>query len=260
MRRTRRCANSGRNFSTGSSSERTPSSTSTIAPAAPIGLLNDAIAEDGVAWQRRRVTDRQRAERLHVDVVATRDERSQARDGAGVSVRSEPVVQPAQSAGVEAVGGASRAMQPGSGHRSGTLAVAFGARGLPRRRGGLALGTARRSTEGERHGNRTWFVGGQGLRLGTTRSPRRTSSDSATPTPPAGPILALRTADLADKEAVLAAGSRGFFTIPHFDGFSAVLVQLKAATKKPLREASEDAWLACAPKGLSEAFLSGGQT
>jgi hypothetical protein len=76
-------------------------------------------------------------------------------------------------------------------------------------------------------------------------------------TPPAGPILALRTADLDDKEAILAMGARGFFTIPHFDGFAAVLVQLKAATKRPLRDAIEDAWLACAPARLREPFLSG---
>jgi hypothetical protein len=36
-----------------------------------------------------------------------------------------------------------------------------------------------------------------------------------------GPILAVRTADLHDKEAVLAANSDVFFTIPHFDGYSA---------------------------------------
>jgi hypothetical protein len=36
-----------------------------------------------------------------------------------------------------------------------------------------------------------------------------------------------------------------------------VLVQLKAATKKPLRTAIEDAWLACAPERLRQPFLSG---
>ena len=74
---------------------------------------------------------------------------------------------------------------------------------------------------------------------------------------PTGPILALRTADLADKEALLATGAKGFFTIPHFDGYAAVLVQLRPATKKPLREAIEDAWLACAPQALARAHLGG---
>ena len=45
---------------------------------------------------------------------------------------------------------------------------------------------------------------------------------------------------------MLAPGTKGFFTIPHFDGFAAVLVQLRVAPKRPLREAIEDAWLACA--------------
>ena len=75
--------------------------------------------------------------------------------------------------------------------------------------------------------------------------------------PPAGPILALRTADLADKDALLATGTKGFFTIPHFEGYAAVLVQLRTVTKKPLREAIEDAWLACAPKTLARTFLDG---
>ncbi len=54
---------------------------------------------------------------------------------------------------------------------------------------------------------------------------------------------------------MLATGTKGFFTIPHFDGYAAVLVQLRTVTKKPLREAIEDAWLACAPEPLARAFL-----
>jgi hypothetical protein len=53
--------------------------------------------------------------------------------------------------------------------------------------------------------------------------------------------------DLGEKEAVLGATLKGFFTIPHFDGYPAVLVQLRAVSKPALKEAITDAWLACAP-------------
>ena len=54
---------------------------------------------------------------------------------------------------------------------------------------------------------------------------------------------------------MLAAQPKAFFTIPHFDGYPAVLIQMKAVTKRPLREAIVDGWLAMAPRKLADEYM-----
>jgi len=109
-------------------------------------------------------------------------------------------------------------------------------------------------TEGERHGRRTWFVAGKGFAWERpfSKADIRRFGDVE---PPQGPILAVRVDDLAEKEAVLAAHPKAFFTIPHFDGYAAILIQLKTVTKRPLRDALVDGWLACAQAALAEKFV-----
>jgi hypothetical protein len=110
-------------------------------------------------------------------------------------------------------------------------------------------------TEAERHGNRTWFVAGKAFAWDRpfSKADIRRFGDQ---TPPTGPILAARVENLAEKDAVLAANPDAFFTIPHFDGYSAVLIQLPNVSAQALREALTDAWLSCAPPSLAARFLN----
>lgn len=73
---------------------------------------------------------------------------------------------------------------------------------------------------------------------------------------PAGTVLAVRVADLEEKEALLAAEPELLFTIPHFDGYPGLLVCLDDVDRARLEEIITDAWLVRAPAGVAKEWLA----
>jgi hypothetical protein len=60
-------------------------------------------------------------------------------------------------------------------------------------------------------------------------------------------VIAVRVANLAQKDLMIAAEPKKFFTEPHYNGFPAVLVRLEAVTVADLKPLIADAWRCQAP-------------
>jgi hypothetical protein len=119
----------------------------------------------------------------------------------------------------------------------------------------VAEGRRKATHAGERDELRTWFVGRRSFaweRPFTRADIKRFGAE----TPPGGPIFAVRVADRREKEAVLQTHAGPVFTIPHFDGYAAVLLHLRKTPKRLLRELIIDAWLCTAPRTTVEAYLA----
>lgn len=102
-------------------------------------------------------------------------------------------------------------------------------------------------------GNAFWRVREKGFAW--ERPLRRSDLEALGEAAPDGPILGLRVEHLGAKEALLADAPDVCFTIPHFDGYPAVLVRLDAIGLEELTELIVDAWLCRAPRRLAQQYV-----
>lgn len=73
------------------------------------------------------------------------------------------------------------------------------------------------------------------------------------PRVPSTKVLAIRTANVAERDALIAYEPAKFFTEPHYNNYPAVLVRLEAVTSADLRALLEGAWQCVAPASLRRA-------
>lgn len=96
-------------------------------------------------------------------------------------------------------------------------------------------------TEGQRWGTRSWIVADKMLCWVRPFSKADLKRFGDTP-PPAGPILGVSVEDLETKDALLSMGLPGFFTIPHFNNYPALLVALEQARAADVKAVLEQTW------------------
>jgi hypothetical protein len=109
------------------------------------------------------------------------------------------------------------------------------------------------TTEAVSWDNAHWRVHGKGFVW--ERPLRKSDLHALGEGAPDGPILGARVEHLGAKEALIQDEPSVFFTTPHFDGYSAVLVQLDKIGLEELEEVIVEAWLARAPKRLARDYI-----
>jgi hypothetical protein len=118
------------------------------------------------------------------------------------------------------------------------------------RRIALALPEA---TEEDLRGLPSWRVRGKPFawERPLRKSDLRALGDAA----PEGQILGARVEHLGVREALIADDADVFFTIPHFEGYPAVLILIERIGLDVLEEVIVEAWLARAPKRLAREYV-----
>ncbi|MFN0248389.1 MAG: MmcQ/YjbR family DNA-binding protein [Kofleriaceae bacterium] len=104
-------------------------------------------------------------------------------------------------------------------------------------------------TVGSKWNRRTWLVGDKGFVWDRplTKADIKRYGDNPLPQ---GDLLGVKVEDLDAKDALLAIAPAGFFTIEHFNGYPAVLVELRLARPAEVRRAIVDAWRTVASPAL----------
>jgi hypothetical protein len=94
---------------------------------------------------------------------------------------------------------------------------------------------------------KTWIVGDKGFVW--ERPLRKSDIERWGDEPlPSGDILGVRTENLDAKDALLSMGLPGFFTIQHFNNYSAFLIELRKARTKDVKTAILEAHRVMAAK------------
>jgi len=110
------------------------------------------------------------------------------------------------------------------------------------------------STEQPLHDTRSWKV--KDKLFVWVRPLRKGDLAALGPDAPTGEIMGARVEHEGAKLALIEEQPDVYFTIPHFDGYSAVLVRLDVIAVDELEELIIDAWLTRAPKKIAGAYLA----
>jgi hypothetical protein len=112
------------------------------------------------------------------------------------------------------------------------------------------------ATREDANGRPTYLVHGKFFCF--HRRPRKDALDPETGEP-LDDVLVFRVADLGVKELLLSDARGVYFTTPHWNGYSAVLVRIRdldRLDREELRDLVEEAWLTRAQKRVAKAWLA----
>jgi hypothetical protein len=120
----------------------------------------------------------------------------------------------------------------------------------------LAMRMPHVTVEHGRQGNAVYQVGGKSFVFFRTPRPDAVDPDTGERYPD---VIVFWVASEADKQALIQDQASPFFTTPHFDGHSSVLVRgsrIGELTVPELAEVVQDAWLCRASRARATAWLS----